>query len=241
MLSRGLIPTVRVLISNPGPGRVRIPRSWTYEVIPQASVSDERIRGLVTAPADDDRHYSPSELAFLPEQRVWMTLSENNLFGRSGQDPIVLAGQKSWGHDHSVDLRLAQMKPGPIFIRLSLTLAGPHSDWQRLSMPDVPDLPLIRFTKDTRKLLGEAPFARAVKTAGCSFVATIVTNDQPWTRVMTVDPHDPLAALIPKLLLDGRSATILEDKVPYRFAVRGISAEGHVESDAEVIAIQPVE
>jgi len=227
-LGSGLIPTARVVITNTGPVRLRVPRSWTYEVIPPTALVDAR-----TKLSKDD--------AYLPEQRVWLTLSERTIFGRSGQDDIIILPGRSWGHDHALDLRPGKFKPGPQFIRFCLGQQGPKSEWLRVQVPDVPNLQLVRFTTDSRKLLGEAPFKRAADAAGCVFVATAVSGDQPWTRVLTLESGDPLAAVLPSLLLDGRSVPVFADGERWRFAVRGISATGEVADDARVMAVQPLD
>jgi hypothetical protein len=242
LMGKGLIPTARVVITNNALVRIRLSRSWTYEVIPQQSLTDSTLKASLPA-ASDERNFSFTDSAFLPEQRVWLTLSERVIFGRSNQPELVIAPRRAWGHDHLLDVRPGHFKPGPVFIRLCLgTGAGagvPKSAWQRLLIPDVPDVPLLRFTSDTRKLLGEVPFKRAAEEAGMTLVAVADSGAHPWTRVLTLDTKDPLAAFLPRLLLDGRSQPFFEDGVRYRFAVRGVSATGEVAADALVVALQP--
>ena len=242
LLGKGLIPTARVVISNNDFVRIRLPRSWTYEVIPQPALIDNALKASLSA-ASDERNFSFTDAAFLPEQRVWLSLSERAIFGRSGQHEIEIAPRRTWGHDHLLDVRPGHFKPGPVFIRLclgtSLGASGPKSAWQRLLIPDVPDVPLLRFTSDSRKLLGEVPFKRAAQEAGLTFVAVASSGSHPWTRILTLDAKDPLAGFLPRLLLDGRSQPIFEDGVRYRFAVRGISATGEVDADATVSTLQP--
>lgn len=240
LLGRGLIPTARVVVTNTNPIRVRLPRSWTYEVIPQPAILDANLRSTLPDAAEE-RHVSLKELTYLPEQRVWLTLSERAIFGRSRQEDIVIAPRRTWGHDHPLDMRPGHFKPGPVFIRLCLGSTGPKSDWLRLLIPDVPDVPLLRFTADSRKLMGEVPFARAVKEAGTSFIATATSGAHPWTRVLKLDPSDPLAEHVPTMLLDGRSLQVFDDGIRCRFAARGISETGEVENDASIVAVQPVE
>lgn len=240
LLGRGLIPSARIVVTNTSPVRIRLPRTWTYEVIPQPGILDAQVR--TTLPDDaDERSISLKDFAYAPEQRVWLTLSERVLFGRSQQDDIIIAPRRSWGHDHALDLRPGHFKPGPVFIRFSLGSNGLKSDWQRLLIPDVPAVPLLRFTAQSRKLVGEVPFGRAVKEAGRTFIAMADSGTHPWTRVLTLDEKDPLATHLPRLLLDGRSQQIFDDGVRCRFAVKGISATGEVDDDAEVVAVQPVE
>ena len=240
LIGRGLVPTARIVITNPNPVRLRLPRTWTYEVIPQPAILDDRLRSSLPA-ASDEQRFSVKDFTYAPGQRVWLTLSERTLFGRSGQEDIIIGPRRSWGHDHALDLRPGKFKPGPVFIRFALGSSGPKSDWLRLLIPEVPAAPLLRVSTVARKLTGEVPFARAVKDAGRSFIATADSGAHPWTRVLTLDPLDPLAAQLPKLLLDGRSQQIFADGVRCRFAVRGISATGEVEDDASVMAVQPVE
>lgn len=240
LIGRGLVPTARIVITNTSPVRIRLSRTWTYELIPQPAILDARMRSSLPDVTDEQR-FSVKDFSYVPEQRVWLTLSERTLFGRSGQDDIVIGPRRSWGHDHALDLRPGNFKPGPVFIRFALGPNGPKSDWLRLLIPNVPAVPLLRFTTETRKLTGEVPFGRAVKEAGRSFIATADSGAHPWTRVLTLDPLDPLAAQLPRLLLDGRSQQIFADGVRCRFAVRGISATGEVEDNASVMAVQPVE
>lgn len=240
LLGRGLIPTSRIVVTNTSPIRIRLPRTWTYEVIPQPGITDAQVRATLPDIADD-RSFLLKDFTYAPEQRVWLTLSERTLFGRSQLDEMVIAPRRSWGHDHALDLRPGHFKPGPVFIRFSLGSNGLKSDWLRVLIPDVPNVPLLRFTTESRKLSGAVPFARAVKEAGRSFIARADSGTHPWTRVLTLDADDPLAAQVPKMLLDGRSQQIFDDGVRCRFAVRGISASGEIESDADVVAVQPVE
>jgi len=240
LLGRGMIPTSRVVLTNTSPIRVRLPRTWTYEVIPQPAILDPKLRSTMSETAEEST-VSLKEIAYLPEQRVWLTMSERSIFGRSGQEDIVITPGRSWGHDHALDLRSGHFKPGPVFIRFCLGDAGPKSAWLRLLIPEVPNVPLLRFTTESRKLIGEVPFGRAIKEAGTSFIATATSGSHPWTRVLTLDPTDPLAALLPTLLLDGRSQQVFDDGVRCRFAVRGISATGEVDNDAVIVAVQPVE
>ena len=244
-LGKGLIPTARVLISNPGSDRLRFSRRWTYEVIPQTSVADQgqlqRLPGL-----NDDRRFSLAELTSLPEARVFLTLSEELVF-RSGSDDRAIAvfPGKAWGHDHPLDLRPAKLAPGIVYIRLALTAAtGPvpatdapavyRSDWERYRLPDVPAVPLVRFDSVSRKL-GQPQFERAAKDATV-FTATAVSGDFPWTRVLTLDVRDPLASTLPRVLLDGKSVHVIPDGTPLRFAVTGYAA-GQFDSEARVIAV----
>ena len=240
LIGRGLVPTARIVITNPSPVKIQLPRTWTYEVIPQPAILDSRMRSTLPEVTDEQR-FSVKDFSYMPEQRVWLTLSEQTLFGRSRHDEILIGPRRSWGHDHVLDLRPGNFKPGPVFIRFALGSSGPKSDWLRLLVPDVPAVPLLRFTTETRKLTGDVPFGRAVKEAGGSFIATADSGAHPWTRVLTLDPLDPLAAQLPRLLLDGRSQQVFADGVRCRFAVRGISATGEVEDDASVMAVQPVE
>ena len=244
-LGKGLIPTARVLISNPGADRLRFSRRWTYEVIPQTSIADQRqlqrLSGLT-----DDRNLSVAELTTLPEARVFLTLAEDLVF-RSGSDDRAIAVMpgKAWGHDHPLDLRPAKMGPGIVYIRLALTVpVGPgttaaapavfRSDWERYRLPDVPAVPLVRFDAESRKL-GQPQFERAAKEATV-FIAMAASGDFPWTRVLTLDLRDPLAPSLPRLLLDGKSVHVVPDGTPMRFAVTGY-AGGGFDSDARVIAV----
>lgn len=247
LLGRGLVPTARVVIINPTVLRLRLSRAWTYEVVPQTAINDERMRTRLPA-LTDTRLFATDELHFAPEQRVWLTLPERRVFGRSNLDPIEIASRKSWGHDHDLDLRPAHLLPGPVFVRLNLRTGITvneskelNSDWQRIMIPDVPALPLIRFTTDSRKLSSDTTFARAEKEAGRSFTAKAESGEHGWTRILTLDPTDPLAGKLPKLLLDGRSQHVFGDGIRCKFAVRGISADGVVDTDADVLAVMPLD
>ncbi len=83
---------------------------------------------------------------------------------------------------------------------------------------------------------------RAAQEAGMTLVAVATSGAHPWTRILTLDPLDPLAKHLPTLLLDGRSQQAFTDGVRCRFAVRGVSADGVVDNDeAVVVAVQPLE
>lgn len=240
LLGQGLIPTARVLITNGNAVRLRLPRAWTYEVITKPALTDRVLKASLPT-AGNERHLTFDESAVLPEQRVCLTLSERIVFGRSGLGELFIAPRRTWGHDHLVDLRPGHFKPGLVFIRLCLgnSPGAAKSAWQRLLIPDVPDVPLLRFTSDSRKLLGEVPFKRAAQEAGLTFVAVASSGAHPWTRILTLDAQDPLAGLLPRLLLDGRSQPVFEDGVRCLFAVRGVSLTGEVAADASVVAIHP--
>jgi hypothetical protein len=243
-LGKGLIPTARVLISNPEAGRLRLGRRWTYEVIPQTAIVDQAQLSRLPSVRDDSR-LSVAELASLPESRIFLTLAEDLVFrGGSDDRTIAILPGKAWGHDHQLDLRPAKLSPGIVYIRLALTTVGGlegknpatvyRSDWERYRLPDVPDVPLVRFDADSRKL-GNPQFERAARTATV-FTATAVSGDFPWTRVLTLDASDPLAVHVPRLLLDGKSTHVIPDNTPMRFAITGYDV-GQVEPDARVIAV----
>ena len=251
-LGKGFVPTARVLITNPLQRRAHLSRNWTYEVVPQDRLTDRTLAASLPA-ARDDRFFALAELACLPESRIWLTLDEDEVF-RSGNDrkPIDVAPGKAWGHDHPLDLRPAKLRAQIVFVRLHVPRAATRtdgeddpvpkggaqeftSDWMRYLLPDVPDLPLVRFSGDARKL-GETQFARAAKGAA-TFVATAASGDYPWTRVLTLAKDDPLAAAFPQLLLDGKSNHVVADGEPFRFAVSGIDGTT-VDPDATVIAVQ---
>lgn len=260
-LGRGQYPTARVIISNPGPGRLHLSRGWTYEVIPQASV--ENRSGMSMTTFDDDRPLAFADLASAPNARVWIRLPERTIFRGGASRRIAIEAGRSWGQDHPLDLRKSRLPPGIIFVRLAIDIIRPDgagneaeddgggedappakaddlgqvcSDWIRMRLPDVPDLPLVRFGPDARKLEGEVPFARAAKGMTV-FTATAASGEYPWTRVLTLVKGDPLAAELPRLLLDGKSVHVVPDGEPYRYAVSGIDGPV-VDSDAEVIAVQ---
>ena len=230
----GLIPTARVVLINPTIEPLRVSRTWTYEVIPQASLTDEPFRTRV-ALADAPQTYA--DIAYLPNQRTWLTFSPQQLFNNGTDDPIRVAPHKAWGHDHLLDLRLAkQARNTLVFIRLKPGDSAPTSDWERFQLPDVPDLPLIRFTENSRRL-PEVAFERAAKQADAVFTAT--ADDSRWTRILTLATDDPLAKTLPRLLLDGKSFHIVDKDVPCRYAVNGIT-DGVVNSEAHVIAVLPL-
>ncbi len=234
LLGFGLIPTARVVLINPTNAPLRVSRTWTYEVIPQGSLTDVSFRTSVEKP-DCPRTYA--DLAYLPDQRVWLTFSPKKLFNNVSEEPIAVAAHRAWGHDHLLDLRLAkQARNAIIFVRLKPGDNAPTSDWERIQLPDVPDVPLIRFT-DTSRRLNDVAFDRAAKQADAVFVAT--ADDSRWTRVLTVSADDPLAKTLPSLLLDGKSFHIVEKDVPCRYAVTGIR-DGVVDPEACVIAVEPL-
>jgi len=163
-----------------------------------------------------------------------------------------VAPGKAWGHDHPLDLRPTKLRAQIVFVRLHVPRAATRtdgdedptpkgnvpeftSDWMRYQLPDVPDLPLLRFSGDARKL-GDPQFARAAKGA-TTFVATATSGDYPWTRVLTLAKDDPLAETFPRLLLDGKSTHVIADGEPFRYAVSGIDGSV-ISSDATVIAVQ---
>lgn len=251
-LGKGFVPTARVLITNPVQRRAHLSRSWTYEVVAQDRLTDRSLAASLPGPRDD-RFMALAELQCAPEARVWLTLDEDAVF-RSGNDrkPIGVAPGKAWGHDHPLDLRPAKLRAQIVFIRLHVPRAATRtdgeddpvpkgdvqeftSDWMRYLLPDVPDLPLVRFGGDARKL-GDTQFARAAKDA-TTFVATAASGDHPWTRVLTLAKDDPLAKTFPRLLLDGKSTHVIADGEPFRFAVGGIDGST-VGPEATVIAVQ---
>lgn len=234
LLGFGLIPTARVVLINPTNAPLNISRSWTYEVIPQSSLTDGAFRASV-AQADAPRTYA--DILYLPSARTWLTFSPQQLFNNSSDDPIRVAPHKAWGHDHLLDLRLAkQPRNAIIFVRLKPGENAPLSDWERIQLPDVPEAPLIRFTENSRRL-PEAAFERAAKQADAVFTAT--ADDSRWTRVLTLVADDPLAQTFPQILLDGKSFHLIDKGVPCRYAVSGIT-KGVVDSEARVIAVLPL-
>ncbi len=237
LLGFGLIPTARVVLINPTNVPLRISRSWTYEVVPQRSLTDASLRTSVGLP-DCPRTYA--ELAYLPEQRAWLTFSPYQLFNNRSDEPITVAPHRAWGHDHLLDLRAAkQARNAIIFVRLQPGQGTLASDWERIQLPDVPDLPLVRFTGNSRRLVDDGPFARVTKEPGTTtFVAT--ADASKWTRVLTLATDDPLAKTLPQLLLDGKSFHLIDDGKPYRYAVTGLQ-DGVVDAEARVIAVQPVD
>lgn len=232
LMGFGFIPTARVVLINPTNEPMRVSRTWTYEVVPQNSLTDATFRTSVSLP-DCPRTYA--DIAYLPDQRAWLTFTPYQLFNNSSDDPIRVAPHRAWGHDHLLDLRAAkQARNAIIFVRLQPGQGTPASDWERIQLPDVPDLPLIRFTENSRRLEQDA-FNRAAKTADAVFVAS--AGGPRWTRILTLAKEDPLAKDLPQLLLDGKSFHIVDDDVPCRYAVTGIR-DGVVANDARVIAVE---
>jgi hypothetical protein len=232
-LGRGLVPTARVVINNPDSFRVHLPRRWTYEVVSQPALTDPLQRSSLPGISAGE-HFSLKRLTCLPEAKVTITFAEDAIFRSStGNAPISIPSRRSWGHDHEFDLRLAKIRDGIIFIRL--TFAAGSSDWVRYRLPEVPDLPLVRFTLESRKL-GTDHFARAEKQAEVVVNGVLDSGEWPWCRVLTLAANDPLAKTYPRLLVDGKSTQVLADGERARFAIRGF-AEGKFSADARVLAI----
>ena len=241
LLGRGLIPIARVAILNQQSGPLLVPRTWTYEVMPQRAILDDAIR----AQAEHEDARSFTQLVCAPDQRVFITLSPRRLFNDDDDTRIRVPANRGWGHDHELDLRVARLQRNSIaFVRL--TIAGrdgdpdktaSHSDWERIQVPDVPmDLPMVRFTGDSRKLVDPA-FTRAAQRADAVFTAT--ASGPTWTRILTLDAKDPLAKAMPQVLLDGKSFHVFDDGVPCRFAITGMH-DGRITADARVVAMMPL-
>ena len=121
LLGRGLIPSARIVVTNTSPVRIRLPRTWTYEVIPQPGILDAQVR--TTLPDDaDERSISLKDFAYAPEQRVWLTLSERVLFGRSQELRNQRADYRSTDAD-----RREQHSTGPARTRGVLSGAATSS------------------------------------------------------------------------------------------------------------------
>ena len=215
----GLVPTARVSVgASPRGTRAVLSRTWTYQVQPQPPLGA----------ALDPRYQVAVSLVLSPE-RIFRSVSDSNF--------VVLPG-RTWGHDHPLDLRAAHLPPGMVKIRV--VIGESSSPWVNYNLPDVPaDLPLAIASPDVRKL-GSEHLERLAKTASAIIVrGRFSSGDHPWTRTFTLDAKDPLAPLLPKLLVDGKTNNLVADDQLARCAISGLLQGGTVEDGAMVLAVQP--
>ena len=219
LMGRGLVPTARVVVfASPRGTRTILSRTWTYQVQPQ-SLSDGTM-----AP-----HNDIAVAITLPPERIFHTASPDTTF-------VILPG-RTWGQDHALDLRMARLAAGMVKIRLLIGEAS--SPWVNYRLPDVPvDLPLAVVGSDAHKLDREH-LERLAKTSSATIIrGRFTSGDHPWTRIFTLDAKDPMAPLLPKLLIDGKSTNMVADDLLVHCAISGVSPGGAVEDGATFLGVE---